>query len=173
MKLFKALLTAASLALISTSAVQAESPLPRSGDKLVKFGDVGDWTVYENTTRGDCLIVTEDGNGAVQMGVTAENKGLGYLGVFTKQDIGLGKKKNSKIFVSIGGNLYEGVATQVSEHLKGGYMGGYILSNNPQFREDVAKKYKMIVFPDTIGAFVVDLTGTFNAMKMARKCFLK
>lgn len=28
----------------------------------------------------------------------------------------------------------------------------------------------MIVFPETKGAFVVDLKGTYKAMAMARKC---
>jgi hypothetical protein len=72
------------------------------------------------------------GNGpsSVQMGVTA-NQEVGYLGVFTKADIGLKNGNTSDIFVSIDGNLFKGVATSTSGELKGGYSGGYILTDDP------------------------------------------
>jgi len=44
------------------------------------------------------------------------------------------------------------------------------LTDDPKFKRDVAKKYKMTVFPETKGAFVVDLKGTFKAMAVGRKC---
>jgi hypothetical protein len=44
------------------------------------------------------------------------------------------------------------------------------LTDDPNFKRDVAKQYEMIVFPQTVGAFVVDLKGTFKAMAMGRKC---
>jgi hypothetical protein len=165
------LMAATSLALSSAMAAnaQTQNPLPRASDVLVQYGEVEGWTVYTNQTRGDCLIVHADGPSSVQMGV-AGNDGIGYLGVFTKVDIGLKDDKTSKIFVSIDGNLYEGVATSTSGELKGGYSGGYILTDNPNFKRDVAKKYEMIVFPETKGAFVVDLKGTYKAMAMGRKC---
>lgn len=161
------LIAATSVVLSSTIAAYADSPLPKASDVLVKYADVGDWTVYQNQTRGDCLIVRQDGPNAVQMGVTA-NQDVGYLGVFTKVDIGLKSGTQSQIFVSIDGNLYGGVATQTDA--KGGYMGGYILTDDPNFKRDVAKKYKMTVFPQTQGEFVVDLKGTFKAMAVGRKC---
>lgn len=171
--IFKTIIAASSIVIFSTAISYASNPLPKSTDKLVKYGEVEGWTVYDNETRGHCLIVSSDDNGAVQMGVTANHEEIGYLGIFTKHDLGLKPHKKSKIFVSLGGRLYEGVSTHVSEHLKGGYTGGYILTNNPQFKKDIAKKYEMIVFPKTVGAFVVDLTGTYKAMKMARECFKK
>ena len=103
------------------------------------------------------------------MGVTA-NQEVGYLGVFTKVDIGLQNGTTSDIFVSIAGHLYKGVATSTSGELKGGYSGGYILTDDPNFKRDVAKQYEMIVFPETKGTFVVDLKGTYKAMAMGRKC---
>ncbi len=54
--------------------------------------------------------------------------------------------------------------------LKGGYSGGYILTDDPAFKRAVAKQYTMTVFPQTAGAFVVDLTGTYKAMAAGRKC---
>lgn len=163
----------ATMVFSSIMPAAAENPLPKSTDNLVEYGQVEGWTVYDNKTRGHCLIVSSDENGAVQMGVTADNTDIGYLGVFTKYDIGLQDGAQSEIFVSIDGNLYEGVSTSVSKHLKGGLSGGYILTDNPDFKRDIAKKYKMTVFPETAGAFVVDLKGTYKAMNMARECFKK
>ena len=169
MRNFVALLAAASVALSFATPASAQNPVPDASDKLVQYGEVGGWTIYANQTRGDCLIVRSFGPSSVQMGVTA-NQDVGYLGVFTKEDIGLLNGTKSEIFVSIGGHLYAGVATSTSGELKGGYSGGYILTDDPKFKRDVAKKYKMTVFPETKGAFVVDLKGTFKAMAVGRKC---
>ncbi|MCX7305543.1 MAG: hypothetical protein NTV73_14620 [Hyphomicrobiales bacterium] len=166
------LITASLVALSSgTAAYAQDNPLPKSTDTLVRYGDdIEGWTVYANKTRGDCLIVSQIGAGSVQMGVTAD-PAVAYLGVFTTVDIGLKNGVTSDIFVDIAGNLYKGVATTTSGQLKGGYSGGYILTDDPAFKRDVAKKYTMTVFPQTAGAFVVDLTGTFKAMAMGRKCY--
>jgi len=165
------LIAATCVAISCATAVfaQQQNPLPLATDSLVRYGpDVEGWTVYANKTRGDCLIVNSFGPGSVQMGVDA-NQALGYLGVFTKEDIGI-KNGTEPIFVDIDGNLYAGVATTTTGQLKGGYSGGYILTDNPAFKRDVAKKYTMIVFPKTPGAFVVDLRGTYKAMAKGRKC---
>jgi hypothetical protein len=172
MRNFMTLIAATSVALSSATAAyaQTQNPLPKSTDVLVRYGDdIEGWTVYANQTRGDCLIVRQDGPSAVQMGVTA-NQDVGYLGVFTKVDIGLQNGTQSEIFVSIAGHLYSGVATTTSGQLAGGYSGGYILTDDPNFKRDVAKQYEMIVFPQTKGTFVVDLKGTYKAMAMGRKC---
>ena len=162
------LVAATSVALSSAMAAYAQNPLPKATDVLVRYGDdIEGWTIYTNQTRGNCLIVRQDGPSAVQMGVTA-NQEVGYLGVFTKVDIGLKSGTQSQIFVSIDGNVYGGVATTTDA--KGGYSGGYILTDDPNFKRDVAKKYTMIVFPETKGAFEVDLKGTFRAMAKGRKC---
>jgi hypothetical protein len=173
MSMIKNILAAVTIGLLSTTIGYAENPLPKSTDKLVKYADVGDWTVYTNETSGHCLIVRNDGVSAVQMGVTADDTNVGYLGVFSTLDIGAADGAQSEIFVSIDGNLYSGVATEVSEHLKGGFSGGYILTDDPQFKSDIAKKYDMVVFPETAGAFLVDLEGTFKAMATGRECFKK
>jgi hypothetical protein len=164
------LIAAASVAVSCATGVYAQqNPLPLATDNLVRFGpDVEGWTIYANKTRGDCLIVSSFGPGSVQMGVAADHS-IGYLGVFTTEDIGI-RNGAEEIFVDIDGNLYEGVATTTTGQLKGGYSGGYILTDNPDFKRDVAKKYTMIVFPRTPGAFVVDLRGTYKAMATGRKC---
>jgi hypothetical protein len=172
MRNFMTLIAATSVALSSATAAyaQTQNPLPKSTDVLVRYGDdIEGWTVYANQTRGDCLIVHSDGPSSVQMGVTA-NEDVGYLGVFTKVDIGLQNGNTSDIFVSIDGQLYKGVATSTSGELKGGYSGGYILTDDPKFKRAVAKRYKMTVFPETKGTFVVDLKGTYKAMAVGKKC---
>jgi hypothetical protein len=169
MRNFLTLIAATSVALSSAMAAYAQAPVPKASDVLVKYGEVEGWTVFTNQTRGDCLIVRDYGSGSVQMGVTA-NQEVGYLGVFSKEDIGLKNGTKSEVFVSIGGHLYGGVATSTHGELKGGYSGGYILTDNPEFKRAVAKKYEMTVFPETKGAFVVDLKGTYKAMAMGRKC---
>jgi hypothetical protein len=169
MRNFVTLIAAMSVSLSSAMTAYAQAPVPKASDVLVKYGEVEDWTVYTNQTRGDCLIVRDFGLGSVQMGVTA-NQDVGYLGVFSKLDIGLQNGTSSEVFVSMGGHLYGGVATSTHGELKGGYSGGYILTDSPEFKRDLAKKYEMIVFPETKGTFVVDLKGTYKAMAMGRKC---
>ena len=170
MKKFTTLVLATSMALSCATAVFAqENPLPLATDQLVRYGpDIEGWTVYANKTRGDCLIVSSFGPASVQMGVDAD-EALGYLGVFTKLDIGIQNGTNG-IFVEIGGNLYAGVVTTTTGQLKGGYSGGYILTDDPAFKLAVAKQYTMTVFPQTAGAFVIDLKGTYKAMAAGRKC---
>lgn len=173
MRNLAALVTGMSLALFAATAVYAqENPLPKASDTLVRFGeDVEGWTVYANKTRGDCLIVRSFGPGSVQMGVSADHS-VGYLGVFTQVDIGV-QNGIKEIFVDIDGHLYAGVVTTTTGQLKGGYSGGYILTDDPAFKRDVAKKYTMTVFPQTQGAFVVDLRGTYKAMAAGRRCLSK
>ncbi|MDQ0323478.1 hypothetical protein QO002_006280 [Pararhizobium capsulatum DSM 1112] len=162
-------IAAMSASLLSATATTAQTPVPSATDVLVKYGEVEGWTVYENQTRGDCLIVRDYGMGSVQMGVTA-NQEVGYLGVFTKADIGFQNGTVTEVFVDVGGKLYSGLATSTHGELKGGYSGGYILANDPNFKRDIAKKYEMIVFPKTTATFVVDLKGTYKAMEMGAKC---
>jgi hypothetical protein len=51
-----------------------------------------------------------------------------------------------------------------------GYTGGYVLTDDPQFVEDLAKQYEMIVFPETSYSFIMDLSGTYKAIEMGREC---
>lgn len=173
MHLFKMHTVAASIAVLAaTAALADDNPLPRANEDIVEYGAVEGWTVFANKTRRNCYISRVFGSGAVQMGVTSDPQ-IGYLGVFTKEDIGIRNGKKSEIFVSIGGTLYGGVSTGLKGDVQGGYSGGYILTNSPEFKTAVAKQYDMIVFPETVGAFGVDLKGTYKAMDMGRECFKK
>jgi hypothetical protein len=163
---------AAIAVLAAAAAIADDNPLPRANEDIVRYGEVEGWTVYANNTRRNCYIARVFGSGAVQMGVTSDPH-IGYLGVFTKEDIGIRNGRQSEIFVSIGGTLYGGISTGLKGDVQGGYSGGYILTNSPEFKRAVAKQYEMVVFPETVGAFTVDLTGTYKAMDMGRECFRK
>lgn len=166
------LMAATSVALFASTAAYADNPLPKANEDIAKFGEVEGWEVFSNKTRKNCYVARVFGSGAVQMGVTSDPT-IGYLGVFTKEDIGIRNDRESEIFVSIAGVLYEGVATGLKGDVQGGYSGGYILTDNPEFKLALAKQYEMIVFPETVGAFTVDLTGTYKAMAMGRECYKK
>ena len=158
-------------ALLSTSfAYAGADPVPPGNDGFTKYGEVEGWNVFVDNEKKSCLIerVDEVGN-VVQMGLTKDHD-FGYLGVFTKADIGIKKGKKQKIYIDLGGNLYWSHATDMKGNITDGYQGGYILANNPEFINDLANKYTMIVFPKKDAAFVVDLTGTLKAMTEAKKC---
>ncbi len=153
----------------ATSALASDDVIPSENDTFTKWGEESGWTIFVDDNRKSCLIERVDENAnVVQMGLTADHE-MGYLGVFTKNDIGL-KGKKEEIILSLDGNLYSAEAHKKTKHLAEGYTGGYILANNPQFVDDVMKKHEMIVFPEKEFAFGVNLDGTFKAIEAAREC---
>ncbi len=169
MNFMKTLKTATILSSFSATAALASDVIPSENDTFTKWGEESGWTIFVDDTRGSCLIERVDANAnVVQMGLTKDHE-MGYLGVFTKNDIGLSGKKE-EIILSLDGNLYSAEARKKTKHLAEGYTGGYILANNPNFVEDVMKKYDMTVFPEKEFAFDVSLDGTFKAIEAARKC---
>lgn len=169
MQVKKLLSTVALIALASTGAYAAGAGdvLPKEGAKFTKWGEAEGWTVFVDESRGTCLIERVDANGnVVQMGLTS-NQEFGYLGVFTKADV---KPKNNTVHLSLDGKEYYGDADAQKKRLADGYKGGYILANNPNFVEDVMKKYVMTVYPEDANTFDVSLDGTFKAIEAARVC---
>ena len=45
-----------------------------------------------------------------------------------------------------------------------------MLANNPNFVDDVMKKYVMTVEPEDANTFEISLDGTFKAIEKAREC---
>ncbi|WP_299985498.1 hypothetical protein [uncultured Ruegeria sp.] len=139
-------------------------------DTFLKFGEVEGWKVFIDQDKKSCLIeAVDDDENVVQMGLT-EDRGVGYVGVFTKAETNIKKGEKEAVAILIGDNIYVGEATGMKGNITKGYTGGYVLSDDPQFADDLAKKKVMIVFPEKEFAFTVDLTGTYKAMEMARKC---
>ena len=158
-------LCAATAALISAACSTGASASP-----FQKYGEVEGWNVFIDTEKKSCLVESIDANeNVVQMGLT-EDRGVGYLGVFTKGETSIQRGETNDILILIGENLYVGEVTGMRGNITKGYSGGYVLSDDPQFATDIAQQYEMVVFPDSEFAIVIDLTGTKKALEMARTC---
>ncbi|WP_171098699.1 MULTISPECIES: hypothetical protein [unclassified Ruegeria] len=139
-------------------------------DSFLRYGEVEGWKVFIDEDKKSCLIeAVDDSENVVQMGLT-EDRGVGYVGVFTKAETDIKRDEKEAVAILIGDNIYVGEATGMRGNITKGYSGGYVLSDDPQFAEDLAKQKVMVVFPEKEFAFTVDLTGTYKAMEMARKC---
>ena len=139
-------------------------------DEFLLFGEVEGWKVYADTTKSSCLIEKIDElENVVQMGLT-EDRGVGYVGVFTKAETSIKRGDKEAVVILIGENIYAGEATGMRGNITKGYSGGYVLSDDPQFVTDIAQQYEMIVFPEKEYTFAVNLDGTKKAIEMAQKC---
>ncbi|SLN68625.1 hypothetical protein RUM8411_03468 [Ruegeria meonggei] len=141
-----------------------------TADTFLRYGEVEGWKVFVDQDKKSCLIeAVDDVENVVQMGLT-EDRGVGYVGVFTKAKTDIKRGDTEAVAILLGDNIYIGEATGMKGNITKGYSGGYVLSDDPQFAEDIAKQKVMVVFPEKEFAFTVDLTGTYKAMEMARKC---
>nr|WP_170616759.1 hypothetical protein [uncultured Ruegeria sp.] len=150
------------LGLMASTAVWA--------DTFERYGEVEGWKVFVDKEKKSCLIEAVDSaENVVQMGLT-EDRGVGYVGIFTKEKTDIKRGEKGAVAIMLGDNLYVGEGTGMKGNITKGYSGGYVLSDNPQFADDLAKQKVMVVFPEKEFAFTVDLTGTYKAMEMAREC---
>ncbi len=141
-----------------------------SADTFLRYGEVEGWKVFIDQDKKSCLIeAVDDAENVVQMGLT-EDRGVGYVGVFTKGETNIKRGEKEGVAILLGENIYVGEATGMKGNITKGYSGGYVLSDDPQFADDIAKQKVMVVFPEKEFGFTVDLTGTYKAMEMARKC---
>ncbi|WP_170398385.1 hypothetical protein [Ruegeria arenilitoris] len=141
-----------------------------SADTFLRYGEVEGWKVFIDQDKKSCLIeAVDDSENVVQMGLT-QDRSVGYVGVFTKAKTDIKRGEKEAVAILLGDNIYLGEATGMKGNITKGYSGGYVLSDDPQFADDIAKQKVMVVFPEKEFAFTVDLTGTYKAMEMARKC---
>ncbi|MBY6081005.1 MULTISPECIES: hypothetical protein [Ruegeria] len=139
-------------------------------DTFERYGEVEGWKVFVDKDKKSCLIeAVDDAENVVQMGLT-EDRSVGYVGVFTKAETDIKRGDKEAVAILLGDNLYVGEATGMKGNITKGYSGGYVLSDDPQFADDLAKQKVMAVFPEKSFGFTVDLTGTYKAMEMAREC---
>lgn len=167
---FRTLLVAATTICLASQALAQDGILPEAGTKYTPYKHVAGWNIYQNDTRKSCMIEGMDENkNVVQMGLTAD-RNVGYLGVFTQEDIDIGAGKH-EITVLIGDNMYVGEAKSVRKNLKNGYRGAYFLTGSRQFLEDLQKAKVMLAFADQNGEGVlVNLQGTHKAIEAAKAC---
>ncbi|SFL54128.1 hypothetical protein [Shimia aestuarii] len=155
------------IAIFTTAALCAA---PAMAEKFLGYGAIEGWNVYVDTEKKSCMIETKDDfENVVQMGLTRD-RGVAYIGVFTKAETDIRKGAKSAVAVLIGENLYVGEATGMRGNITKGYSGGYVLTDDPQVFDDIAKAYTMTVFPEKSYSFFVDLKGTAKALELAKKC---
>ena len=82
----------------------------------------------------------------VQIGLT-EDRGFGYVGVFTKARTNIKSGERKSRCHPHRRQHSCGEATNMKDNITKGYSGGYVLSDNPQFADDLAEKRALIVFP--------------------------
>lgn len=164
----KTFLTTTILAFGATvAAADDDGVLPKDNAEFVKWGEESGWDIFVDKSRNACLIERVDDNeNVVQMGLTAD-KEFGYIGVFTKADI---EFEGDKLHLRLDEKAYVGDASPAPANLAQGYKGGYLLANNPDFVEDVQRRYNMVVMPEHSNSFEVSLDGTLKAIDAARMC---
>ncbi|CUH42618.1 MULTISPECIES: hypothetical protein [Ruegeria] len=167
-KVLRTLTTSAAIALgTACVALADDGVLPKDNAEFEKWGDESGWTIYVDKSRNACLIERVDENeNVVQMGLTAD-KEFGYVGVFTKADV---EFKDNKVHLRLDDKAYVGDATAAPSNLARDYKGGYLLANNPNFVDDLQKRYVMTVMPEDANTFDVSLDGTLKAIDKAREC---
>ncbi|SFL14164.1 hypothetical protein [Shimia haliotis] len=143
---------------------------PAFADKFVGYGAVEGWNVYVDTEKKSCMIETKDDlDNVVQMGLT-EERDVAYIGIFTKDKTDIQRGFKKEVAILLGENVYLGEATGMRGNITKGYSGGYVLTDNPQVIEDIAKERVMVVFPEEEFSFIVNLDGTYKALELAREC---
>jgi hypothetical protein len=141
--------------------------LPKDNAEFEIWGEESGWTIYVDKSRNACLIERVDENAnVVQMGLT-KDKDFGYVGVFTQADVDF---KDNTLHLLLDDKAYYGEAAAAPKNLAQGYKGGYLLANNPDFVDDLMKRFNMTVMPEDKNSYVVSLEGTFLAIEKAREC---
>ena len=159
--LFKIAGAAVAVTFVSTAAI---------ADTFEKYGEVEGWKVYIDNEKQSCLIENVDAaENVVQMGLTTD-RSVAYVGVFVKGDTDIKKGEKEAVVISLDGNIYFGEAMGMRGNITKGYSGGYVLSDDPQFVDDIARKHVMTVFPEKEYVFQVNLEGTYKAIEMIREC---
>ena len=159
--------------LIAPLALTAATTLvtaPAHAEKFLGYGAIEGWNVYVDTEKKSCMVETKDGlDNVIQMGLT-DDRGIGYIGLFTKAETDIKRGDKSAVALLIGEDLYFGEATGMRGNITKGYSGGYVLTDDPKVFEDIRRARTMTVFPEKEFAFEVDLSGTAKALDLARKC---
>lgn len=161
--------TVASLPMGLTSQASAADTdvLPTSTDDISYYRAAGRWVVFKNATRESCFVTKQDDNTAIQMGLTKGNK-LGYLGAFLKD--GNIRGGSQGVAFSVNGRPYTGNARVFTRELSSGFMGAYVLVNNPNFVEDIMVSREMVTFLHDPYRLNMNIAGAGNAIYEAREC---
>ncbi|MEQ9694873.1 hypothetical protein [Shimia sp. SDUM112013] len=157
----------AALMCTASVAFADETVLPAAGDNIETYWSAKYWTVFKNSSRQSCFIEWRSENSVVQAGLTAK-KDAGYLGAFLK-DVEP-QAGEGGITILLNDKLYVGSVTTVSRTLSGGFSGGYIVFDNPNFISDLEEAREFVAFQDAPYKVTVKLKTPRNAIDRARDC---
>ena len=153
-------LLAASVAMVAGGAMAEE--------RFSNFGMAEGWNVFVDHKRNSCVIEKADDDMVVQMGLTRDKKAA-YLGVFTKAQPGVKGGDMGDYVFFIDDKAFHGKVTGIDDKITEGFTGAYLLTDNPDFVDSLAKGRVMkAVNEDTI--FELSLDGSAAAIEMGRKC---
>lgn len=149
------------------SAADAANVLPgNDGFRLYQAG----WHVMVDIARGTCLIERSGvDNNVIQMGITRDGN-FGYVGLFSQNASVLEDGEMRPATIELGENVYGGAVVGVSGRLRGGYSGGYVVTRDAEFFDDIARQFEMVVRVAGMDPIVVNLSGTLRAIEAAREC---
>lgn len=155
-------------AIFAAHVALADDVLPNADSTFAPWGEAEGWNIFIDASRGTCLAERVDDNtNVVQMGVTKDKK-FGYFGVFTQ--LAEIKDRKEPIVIMLGDHEYVADIHTKTANLADGYVGGYILTDNPAFVDDVMNMEEMTIFPKDDFAFKVSLAGTKAAIEAATTC---
>lgn len=162
---------ATSIALTAGMAAYGQDgeALPSATDTFEPFGPAGGWNVFVNATRGTCFAERVDEQSVLQMGIT-EPAIFAYIGVFTQAPTDVQGGEVNSIVLEIGGREFVGEVTEAGGNIRGGFSGGYVVSRDAGFIEEVAAAQSMTATVLGREPLEIDLTGTADAIEAIRTC---
>lgn len=95
-----------------------------TADTFLRYGEVEGWKVFVDQDKKSCLIeAVDDVENVVQMGLT-EDRGVGYVGVFTKAKTDIKRGDTEAVAILLGDNIYIGEATGMKGNITKGIRVG-------------------------------------------------
>jgi hypothetical protein len=177
MKLAISSMLGAAIALsLSAPMADAQSMLDPSDVANVLPGNDGfrlyraGWHVMIDIARGTCLIERSGiDNNVVQMGLTRDGN-FGYIGLFSQNTAALSDGEMRPVAIQLGDDSYAGTVVGVEGRLRGGFGGGYVVTQDVGFFEAIAQEFEMVISVAGLDPITVNLSGTLRAIEDARAC---
>ena len=153
------------------AAPQALAQAQEPARTAAAYKNVEGWDIYAPEGRLDCMMerVMDDGL-FVRMGKIKETNKFGYLAVYTQNENlkVYGNVVGDEVVFDLDGKRFRGQV--VNRLLAGGWRGGSVKSNNPNFGEALAKAYVLTLNPEGDNPIKISLDGTFKAIAEVRAC---
>ncbi len=157
---------------IAAATVVALAAPSFAADTYEKYGEENGWTIWANTTTKGCFLENRNNNGnVVQMGLTPNKQGLGFVGIWNHNTPIMEPGETRDMSLDVDGNGYTFVAAANEGTVSEGLTGGYMYVNNPDFVSDVENGQVMTIHTTAENSVEVDLTGTKKGIEMARACY--